>query len=73
MTSAASRIVRNEAARDRIFVLPLRTLSMTSAYLVSWWCVNDLVAFRMCLLLARKEVRLAARPPILACIIVCQR
>jgi len=44
MASAASRIVRNEAARDRIFVLPLRTLSTTSAYLVSWWCVNDLVA-----------------------------
>jgi len=44
MTSAAWRIVRNEAARDRICVLPLRILSMTSAYLVSWWCVNDLVA-----------------------------
>ena len=44
MISAVYRIVRNEAARDRIFVLPLRTLSMTSAYLVSWWCVNDLVA-----------------------------
>jgi len=44
MISAAWRIVRNEAARDRICVLLLRTLSMISAYLVSWWCVNDLVA-----------------------------
>ena len=44
MISAAWRIVRNEAARDRICVLLLRTLSMISVYLVSWWCVNDLVA-----------------------------
>lgn len=44
ITSVAWRIAHNEAARDRIFVLRLRILSMTSAYLVSWWCVNDLVA-----------------------------
>jgi len=44
MVSAAWRIVRSEAVRDHISALPLRTLSMTSAYLVSWWRVNDLVA-----------------------------
>jgi len=44
MINAAWCSVRNEAARDRISALPLRTLSMTSACLESWWCVIDLVA-----------------------------
>lgn len=44
MISAAWRIVRSEAARDHISVLPLRILRMTSVCLGSWRCVIDLVA-----------------------------